>query len=87
MSVRDVRQRWPQAETLLQVEHEIIITRDSKPVAKLVRLAAEKKRRKRFDPVTHARWQQRVSGGKVSRWVDQALTEARADRPPVSRRA
>jgi len=79
-SVRDLRQRWPEAEALLQVEHEIIITRDSKPVAKLVRIAAERPLRKRFDPVAHARWQRRVSGGKVSRWVDRALAEARADR-------
>ena len=79
-SVRDLRQRWPEAEALLQVEHEIIITRDSKPVAKLVRIAAERPLRKRFDPVAHARWQRRVSGRKVSRWVDRALAEARADR-------
>jgi len=80
MSVRNLRQRWPEAEALLQVEHEIIITRDSKPVAKLVRIAAERPLRKRFDPVAHARWQRRVSGRTVSRWVDRALAEARADR-------
>lgn len=28
MSGRDLRQRWPEAEALLQVEHEIIITGD-----------------------------------------------------------
>ena len=27
LSVRDLRQRWPQAEALLRVEHEIIISR------------------------------------------------------------
>ena len=80
LSVRDLRQRWPEAEALLQVEHELIITRDSKPVAKLVRIAPERTLRRRFDPVAHARWQRRVSGGKVSRWVDRALAEARADR-------
>jgi antitoxin (DNA-binding transcriptional repressor) of toxin-antitoxin stability system len=80
MSVRDLRQRWPEAEALLQVEHEIIITRDAKPVAKLVRIAAERKARRRFDPLTHARWQRRVSGGKTTRWVDRTLAEARADR-------
>ena len=32
----DLRQRWPETEKALQKEHEILITRDSKPVAKLV---------------------------------------------------
>jgi antitoxin (DNA-binding transcriptional repressor) of toxin-antitoxin stability system len=80
-SVRDLRQRWPQAEALLRSEREIIITRDSRPVAKLVRFTAPKKRRKRFDPVAHAKWQQKVSGGRVSRWVDATLAAAREDRP------
>jgi antitoxin (DNA-binding transcriptional repressor) of toxin-antitoxin stability system len=39
ISVRDLRQRWPEAEALLQVEEEIVITRDGRPVAKLVRIA------------------------------------------------
>jgi len=80
-SVRDLRQRWPEAEALLRTEREIIITRDSKPVAKLVRFTAPTKRRKRFDPVAHARWQQRLGGRRVSRWVDRALVVARDDRP------
>src|SRR3972149_6286731 len=67
-SVRDLRQRWPEAEALLRSEREIIITRDSKPVAKLVRFTAPRKPRKRFDPVAHAKWQHRVSGGRGSRW-------------------
>jgi antitoxin (DNA-binding transcriptional repressor) of toxin-antitoxin stability system len=80
ITVRDVRQRWPQAEALLQVEGEIIITRDAKPVAKLVRMAERPRARRRFDPVAHAKWQRRMAGGKVSRWVDHALDEARQDR-------
>ena len=36
ISIRDLRQKWPEAESRLQVEKEIIITRDAKPVAKLV---------------------------------------------------
>ena len=80
-SVRDLRQRWPEAEALLRSEREIIITRDSKPVAKLVRFTAPKKPRKRFDPVAHAKWQHKVSGGRESRWVDRALVAARRDRP------
>ena len=80
LSVRDLRQRWPQAEALLQVQQEIIITRDSKPVAKLVRIAATKESRKRFDPVAHGKWQRKVSHGRVGRWVDRALAHAREDR-------
>jgi antitoxin (DNA-binding transcriptional repressor) of toxin-antitoxin stability system len=80
ITVRDLRQRWPEAEALLQVEKEIIITRDAKPVAKLVRIVERPKPRKRFDPAAHARWQRRIAGGKVSRWVDRAVREARADR-------
>ena len=80
ISVRDLRQRWPEAEALLQVEQEIVITRDSKPVAKLVSLTERPKTRRRFDPVAHARWQRRIAGGKLSRWVDRAVSEARTDR-------
>ena len=36
ITIRDLRQRWPEVEAVLQAEDEIIVTRDSKPVAKLV---------------------------------------------------
>ena len=80
ITVRDLRQRWPQAEALLQVEKEILITRDAKPVAKLVRVTEQPKPQKRFDPASHGRWQKKMARGKVSRWVDRALTNAREDR-------
>ena len=80
ISVRDLRQRWPEAEARLQLEKEIVITRDAKPVAKLVRIDDRPKRRRRFDPVAHARWQRKMAGGKVSRWVDRAITESREER-------
>jgi antitoxin (DNA-binding transcriptional repressor) of toxin-antitoxin stability system len=80
MSIRDLRHRWPQAEALLRTEKEIVITRDAKPVAKLVRIDEREKPRKRFDPVVHARWQRRTAGGKLSRWTDRAITEGRRDR-------
>ena len=57
-----------------------MITRDAKPVAKLVRIAERAKSRRRFDPSAHARWQRKIAGGKISRWVDRALTDARKDR-------
>jgi antitoxin (DNA-binding transcriptional repressor) of toxin-antitoxin stability system len=86
INVRGLRQRWPQAEALLQVEKEIVITRDARPIAKLVRIAERPSPRKRFDPATHARWQRRLAGGRVSRWVDQAVREAREDRRTLRRR-
>ncbi|PYN93988.1 MAG: hypothetical protein DMD91_28930 [Candidatus Rokuibacteriota bacterium] len=61
----------------MQIEKEIVITRDAKPVAKLVRIDERPKPRKRFDPTAHAKWQRRIAGGKVSRWVDRAVREAR----------
>jgi len=81
VTVRDLRQRWPQAEALLRVERELVITRDGQPVAKLVCVATAPPERKRFDPAEHAAWQARVFGkGKVVRRVEQALGRARADR-------
>jgi antitoxin (DNA-binding transcriptional repressor) of toxin-antitoxin stability system len=83
MSIRDLRQKWPEAESRLQVEGEIIITRDTKPVAKLVRYEEPKKPRKRFDPAAHARWQKKWNGGKMVRLVDKYLPAARQDRLPI----
>jgi antitoxin (DNA-binding transcriptional repressor) of toxin-antitoxin stability system len=79
ITIRDLRQRWPEAEAALEVENEILITRDSKPVAKLVRVAPEVDNRPRWDKEAHARWQKKVAGGKISR-SDEALARARADR-------
>jgi hypothetical protein len=79
ITVRDLRLRWRAVEALLQQENEIVITRDAKPVAKLVRLDTAPVARKRFDPVAHAKWQRRTAGGKASRWVDRALSDSRRD--------
>ena len=80
MSIRDLRQKWPEAESRLQVEKEIIITRNAKPVAKLVRYVEPEKSRKRFDPAAHVRWQKKWNGGKTVRLVDKYLPAARQDR-------
>ena len=80
ITIRDLRQRWPEAEAALAVEDEILITRDSKPVAKLVRLVPAKARRKRWDPEAHAAWLKRVWGHKKVPSSDAALARARADR-------
>ena len=78
ITVRDLRQRWPQAEAMLETEGEIVITRDSRPVARLVRFVEPRKSRKRFDPAKHAAWQARVGGRRVVRWVDDFLTRDRS---------
>ena len=80
VTVRDLRQRWPETEKALQTEAEIVVTRDSKPVAKLVRFAAPAAVRTRFDPVAHAAWQRRMSGGTVTRWVEEGLLAERDER-------
>ena len=80
ITIRDLRQRWPEAEAALQVEDEILITRDSKPVAKLVRVRQEKPRRKRWDPQEHKRWLKRVWGERHVSLVNKYLKSDREDR-------
>jgi antitoxin (DNA-binding transcriptional repressor) of toxin-antitoxin stability system len=79
ITIRELRQRWPEAEAALNAEEEILITRDSKPVAKLVRVCPAAVKRPRWDPEAHARWQRRVSGPNLSR-SDAALAQSRAER-------
>lgn len=80
MSVRDLRQRWPRAEAMLETEGEILITRDAKPVARLVRFVEPRRLRKRFEPARHATWQAKVGGKRVVRWVDEFLARDRSTR-------
>ena len=81
ITIRDLRQRWPAAESLLQAERELLVTRDGRPVARLVRVAPEERRRPRFDPAQHQRWQAKVFGRQpVTGWADAALAGSRADR-------
>ena len=81
ITVRDLRQRWPVAESLLQTERELLITRDGQPVARLVRLVESKAKRRRFDPAEHRVWQTQVFGkGTTLRWVDQTLESGRRER-------
>ena len=80
ITIRDLRQRWPEAEAALQIEDEIIITRDSKPVAKLVRVAEPQTKRKRWNPQEHQRWVKKVFGNKMFPSSDEQLAAARADR-------
>ena len=85
ITIRDLRQRWPEAEAALNVEDEILITRDSKPVAKLVRISAVASKRPRWNAEEHARWQRKVCGGKISH-SEVALAESRAERTFTTKR-
>lgn len=82
MSVRDVRQKWPEAERALAVEREIIITRDSRPVAKLVRYQPPRQKpRQTFDPGAHLRWLHEFWRGKPPLpLTDVELAQDRKDR-------
>jgi antitoxin (DNA-binding transcriptional repressor) of toxin-antitoxin stability system len=80
ITIRDLRQRWPEAEAALEVEDEVLITRDSKPVAKLVRLVQPETQRRRWDPEVHKKWIKKVYGNKVFPSIDGELAAARADR-------
>jgi antitoxin (DNA-binding transcriptional repressor) of toxin-antitoxin stability system len=77
ITVRDLRQRWPEAERMLETEGEVIVTRDAKPVARLVRFVESRTPRRRFDPRRHAAWQDRVNGNRSVRWVDEFLARDR----------
>jgi antitoxin (DNA-binding transcriptional repressor) of toxin-antitoxin stability system len=64
MTIRDIRQRWPEAEKALATESEILVTRDGKPVARLLPIVQEEAPRKRFDPEEQRRLRQEVWGDK-----------------------
>ncbi|MEW6365952.1 MAG: hypothetical protein AB1714_15085 [Acidobacteriota bacterium] len=80
MSVRDLRQRWPAAEKALAAEGEIVVTRDSKPVARILPFKLRDSRpRKRFDAETHLRWMARFWRGRRLPPIDAELAGDRAD--------
>ncbi len=80
MTIRDLRQRWPAAEAALQLEGEIIITRDAKPVAKLVPFRQVEAKRPRWNLEAHRKWIKRVFGKQVFPCSDDRLAKARAER-------
>jgi len=80
ITIRQLRHHWPEAEAALRVEDEILITRDSKPVAKLVRIQERKRPRRRFDAEEHRRWLKKVWGNREVALVDKYLASDREDR-------
>lgn len=85
MTVRDVRQKWPEAERSLADEGEIVITRDGKPVARLLPVD-EVAPRKRFDPVEHRKWLKETWGDQTFDTLTP-LMEDREDRVLISEAA
>ncbi len=85
MTVRDVRQRWPEAERSLGEEGEIVITRDGKPVARLLPIE-EKPPRKKFDPEEMRRWREEMWGDQIFDTLTP-LMEDREDRNLISESA
>jgi antitoxin (DNA-binding transcriptional repressor) of toxin-antitoxin stability system len=75
MTVRDVRLHWPKAEKALAEGEEIVVTRDSKPVARILPfIPPPAKARPRFDPVAHMRrlrrlWKGRSFGPSTDEWL------------------
>jgi antitoxin (DNA-binding transcriptional repressor) of toxin-antitoxin stability system len=80
LTIRDLRQRWPEAEKALETEEEIIITRDGKPVAKLVPFVRPQQTRPHFDPDKHFTRLKKILGGRMLPNSDEGLAKRRADR-------
>jgi antitoxin (DNA-binding transcriptional repressor) of toxin-antitoxin stability system len=82
MTVRDVRQRWPEAERALAEHGEIIVTRDSRPVARIVPIEpGDHGVRPALDVVALRRWRSRFWRGQPPQpSTDETLAADRADR-------
>jgi antitoxin (DNA-binding transcriptional repressor) of toxin-antitoxin stability system len=61
----------------LQAEDEIIVTRDSKPVAKLVRVTQAEAQPPRWTSREHRRWIKKVFGKRVFPGSDEPLAQVR----------
>ena len=81
MSVPDIRLKWPEAERQLARVGEIIVTRDSVPVARLVPVTPDAApRRVRFDPAAQKRWLRAFwKGQRVRVSTDELLRRDRSD--------
>ena len=81
VSIRDLRQKWPAIERGLKGSEGLLVTRDSKPVARLLPLEESAAgTRPRFEPAAHAKWMKQTWGATTVRsWVDDALARDRGD--------
>ena len=83
MTVRDVRLHWPMAEKVLAQGEEIVVTRDAKPVARLLPFVPTTPRvRPRFNPESHFRRLQRFWTKQPAQpTTDEWLARDRSDGP------
>jgi antitoxin (DNA-binding transcriptional repressor) of toxin-antitoxin stability system len=81
VSIRDLRQKWPAVERGLKRSGGMLVTRDAKPVARLLPLEdAGEPERARFSPEAHAQWLKKTWGtSSATPWVEAALEADRGD--------
>jgi antitoxin (DNA-binding transcriptional repressor) of toxin-antitoxin stability system len=80
VSIRDLRLRWPAIESALVAERELIVTRDGKPVAKLVQFEEKAPKRKRFKPEQHKLRMRKLWGKtRLSLVQDLVISERQRD--------
>jgi antitoxin (DNA-binding transcriptional repressor) of toxin-antitoxin stability system len=65
ITVREVRLHWPRAEQALRREGELVVTRDGKPVARLLPFEPMARSGARFAPAAHLKWLKGI-------WKDEA---------------
>ncbi len=81
VSIRDLRQKWPAIERGLKGSEGLLVTRDSKPVARLLPLEnAAKGGRPQFHAKDQVQWLKKIWGTtETLPWVDAALAQDRGD--------
>jgi antitoxin (DNA-binding transcriptional repressor) of toxin-antitoxin stability system len=80
MTVREVRLKWPEAERRLAHGGEIVVTRDGKPVARILPYEARvRSQTARFDSVQHLRWLDRFWKGVPRPSTDDLIDRDRAE--------
>lgn len=84
MTVSQVRLHWTTAEKALAKGEEIVVTRNAKPVARLLPFPSDRKRAgQRFNPDLHLRKIRRFWQGKPAQpSVDEWLAQDRSDGTP-----
>jgi len=81
MSIREIRLKWPEAERKLATVGEVIVTRDSVPVARLLPFKAPAaSRRARFDPAAQKKWLRTFwKGQRLEVSTDELLDRDRSE--------
>jgi len=81
MTIRDIRLHWPEAEQALSRGAEVVVTRDGRPVARLLPYEALATAvRERFDAGAHMAWLSRFWKTRTSGpSTDELLARDRAE--------